>query len=229
MTRIGVVSIATLIVASLACGVTREAREVRYSGFLGDYSILKPGPEGGAKLVYDNPDANIKSYDKIQLVPVTIWSGEGSEMNDLSAEDRKLVADRLYSVLAARLSRDYAMVSAPAPGTMRMAAALTTADSSYPVLDTVSTIIPIALGVSTLKAIATGKPAFVGEASAELRVTDATEGTLLFEAVDSRVGTKNPTEIWDEWEDVDAAFTYWADRIAFRLCIDRGAADCVAP
>ena len=78
-------------------------------------------------------------------------------------------------------------------------------------------------------AIATGKPAFVGEASVELRATDAGTGTVLFEAVDSRVGTKNPMAIWDKWEDVDTAFAYWADRLGYRLCMERGATGCVAP
>ena len=229
MTHLRVVSIAMLVAALLACGVTRQAREVKYSGFLGDYSILKPGPDGGAKLVYQNPDANFKSYTKILLEPVTIWSGEGSDMNDLSKEDKKMVADRLYSVLQARLAKDYVLVQQPAPNTMRMAAALTTADRSYPVMDTISSIVPVGVAVSALKAIATGKPAFVGEASVELRVTDASTGTILFEAVDSRVGTKNPMGLWDKWEDVDAAFTYWADRTGYKLCMERGATGCVAP
>lgn len=229
MTHFKIASIAILVVALLACGVTRQARDVKYSGFLGDYSILKPGPDGGAKLVYQNPEADIKSYDKILLVPVTIWSGEGSEMNDLAAADRKMVADRLYSVLQERLAKDYSLVSQPEPHTMRIATAITAADRSYPVMDTISTIVPIGLGVSTLKAIATGKPAFVGEASVEVRVTDAQTGAILFEAVDSRVGTKNPTAVWDKWEDVDAAFQYWADRMGYKLCTERGATGCVAP
>jgi len=224
-----IATIVILVATLLACGVTRQAREVKYSGFLGDYSILKPGPEGGAKLVYENPDADVKSYDKVLLEPVTIWSGEGSEMNGLSKEDRQMVADRLYAVLQARLAKDYTMVTAPAPGTMRIAAALTTADRSYPVMDTISTIVPIGVAVSALKVIATGKPAFVGEASVELRATDASTGTILFEAVDSRVGTKNPTAVWNKWEDVDAAFSYWADRLGYRLCTERGATGCVAP
>ncbi len=224
-----IISVVLLAASLCACGVTRQAREVKYSGFLGDYSILQPGPDGGAKLVYQNPEANIGSYKDIWLVPVTIWSGEGSQMNELSAEDKKLVADRLYSVVHARLAKDYTMVETAGPSTMRIAIAITSAESSYPVLDTVSTIIPIGLGVSTLKAIATGRPAFVGEASVELRATDAANGTLLFEAVDSRVGTKNPTQFWNEWEDVDAAFSYWADRLGYKLCTERGATGCVAP
>lgn len=216
-------------VSLVACGVTRQARDVRQSGFLGDYSRLVPGPEGGARKLYQNPDAKFASYDKVLLEPVTIWSGEGSEMNDLAKEDRQRVANRLFELLHARLAKDYAMVTSPGPGVLRVEAAITSAERSYPILDTVSSIVPIGLGISTLKAIATGKPAFVGEASAELRLSDAASGEVLAEAVDSRVGTKNPTGLFDKWEDVDAALSYWADRLGYKLCVERGAADCVAP
>lgn len=218
-----------LAMALVACGPTRQARDVKQSGFLGDYSIMKPGPDGGALLVYQSPNADWKSYDKILLEPVSIWTGGDSQMNELSKEDRKQVADRLYSLLQARLAKDYTLVSAPEPGTMRIAAALTSAEHSYPVLDTVSSIIPIGLAVSTLKAGITGRPAFVGEASAEIKITDATTNALLFEAVDSRVGTKNPTGLWDKWEDVDNALAYWANRTGYKLCVERGTPGCVAP
>jgi hypothetical protein len=218
-----------VVLSLVACGVTRQARDVKQSGFLGDYSILKPGPDGGARLVYLNPSANIKSYDKILLEPVTIWTAEGSQMNDLSKEDRVMVANRLYALLQARLAKDYKLVAAPEPGTMVIAAALTSAESSYPVLDTISTIVPVGLAVSTLKAAATGRPAFVGEASAEMKITDASTGTILFEGADSRVGTKNPSGVWNEWEDVDSALAYWTDRLGYRLCVERGGTGCVAP
>jgi hypothetical protein len=229
MSHVRIAASLLVTIALIACGPTRQAREVKQSGFLGDYSLLKPGPEGGAKLVYENPNADFKSYDKILLEPVSIWTGPGSQMSELSKEDRKMVADRLYSLLQTRLAKDYTLVSSPQPGTLRIAAALTSAEHSYPVMDTVSTIVPIGLAVSTLKAGLTGRPAFVGEASAEMKVTDATTNTILFEAVDSRVGTKNPTGVWDKWEDVDAALAYWADRTAYRLCVARGATGCVAP
>jgi len=217
------------VLAVIGCGVTRQARDVNESGFLGDYSILKPGPEGGAKLVYQNPNADFKIYTKILLDPVTIWMANDSQMNELDKKDRQMVADRLFSLLYARLSKDYTMVTQPEPGTMRISAAITSAESSYPVLDTVSTIVPIGLGISTLKAIATGRPAFVGECSVEAKFTDAMTNEILFEAVDSRVGTKNPSGVWNEWEDVDTALAYWADRTGYRLCVERGGTGCVAP
>jgi hypothetical protein len=58
-----------------------------------------------------------------------------------------------------------------------------------------------------LKAVATVAPrSSAGPASRQF--TDAMTNEILFEAVDSRVATKNPTEVWNEWEDVDAALAY---------------------
>ena len=229
MMSVRVTAVLFVVFALIGCGVTRQARDVRQSGFLGDYSLLKPGKDGAALMVYESPNADWKSYDKILLDPVAIWTGKDSQMNDLAKEDRQRVADRLYSLLQARLSKDYQMVQVPEPGTLRISAAITSAEHSYPVLDTVSTIVPVGVAVSALKAIATGRPAFVGEASAEAKITDATTNAILFEAVDSRVGTKNPSAVWDKWEDVDTALAYWADRTGYRLCTARGGTGCVAP
>ena len=224
------IAVVFLVGLSLAgCGATRQARGVGESGFLGDYSKLVPGPEGGARMVYENPDADLASYDKVLLEPVSIWTDGDSQMNELSKEDREMVANHLFELLHARLSKDYQMVSAPEPGTLRIAAALTSADASNPALDTVSSIVPVGLVASTLKAAATGKPAFVGEASAEMKISDATTGELLAAAVDSRVGTKNPSGLFNKWEDVESALAYWADRTGYSLCTARGGTDCTAP
>ena len=46
------------------------------TGFLGaDASKLQPGPQGGAALVYINPNAQWSKYTKIHLMPVEFWAG----------------------------------------------------------------------------------------------------------------------------------------------------------
>ena len=37
------------------------------SGFLGDFSQLWPGPYGDPALLYRNPDANFRKYDKFMI------------------------------------------------------------------------------------------------------------------------------------------------------------------
>jgi Protein of unknown function (DUF3313) len=43
---------------------------IQTSGFLGDYSQLKPGNEGQSALVYINPNAQWSKYTKVILDPV---------------------------------------------------------------------------------------------------------------------------------------------------------------
>ncbi|HEX7074539.1 MAG TPA: DUF3313 domain-containing protein [Hyphomicrobiaceae bacterium] len=212
------------------CGATQQARDVETSGFLGeDYALLRQGGENESLLTYRAPDADWRAYDKIQLDPVTVWTRDGSAFKDASAAERQQLADDLYAAVYKELAEDYQMVSAPGPGVMRIQVALTDAQASNPMLDTVSTVMPAGLAVSGATGLVTGKPGFVGEARAEAKVTDATTGELLGAAADRRVGGKSLGGSIDSWDDADQAFQYWAEQFRYRLCTQRGDTDCEPP
>ena len=213
------------------CAASQQARDVTESGFLGnDYALLREGKEGEALLVYRNPDAPWSSYDKIKLDPVTIWAGEGSEFEDFSQPDRQTLADTLYATLVEELSQDFQMVDELGPGVLQVQVAITHAQTSNPTMDTISTVVPQALLLSQAKGLVTGKPGFVGEASVEARATDGETGDLVAAGVDRRVGGKSVTGApTDSWDDVRQAYRYWAKLFRYRLCTERGAADCTPP
>ena len=225
---IALIATATLLAG---CAASQQAREVQQSGFLGqDYELLRPGEEGEALLVYRNPDARWSSYDKIKLDPVTIWAGEESDFEDFTQPQRQELADTLYTMVAEELSQDFEMVDEPGPGVLQVQVAITDAQASNPTMDTISTVLPQALLLSQAKGLVTGKPGFVGEASAEVRATDGQTGELVAAGVDRRVGGKSvsgaPT---DSWDDVREAYRYWAKQLRYRLCTERGATDCTPP
>ena len=219
-------------VALLAgCAATQQARDVETSGFLGaDYDLLREGQEGEALLVYRNPDADWAAYDKIKLDPVTIWAGEESAFEDFSQPDRQALADSFYSAIHQELAGDYQMVDALGPGVLHVQVALTDAQTSNPTMDTISSIVPQALIISQATGLVTGKPSFVGQASAEARVADGPTGEVLAAAVDRRVGGKSATGApTDSWDDVHQSFVFWAKQFRYRLCTERGGTDCAAP
>jgi Protein of unknown function (DUF3313) len=213
------------------CAASQQARDVREYGFLGnDYALLRPGEEGEALLVYRNPNADWAAYDKIKLDPVTIWAGEGSEFEDFSQPERQELADTLYTMINEELSQDFEMVDQPGPGVLQIQVAITDAQTSNPTMDTISSIVPQALLLSQAKGLVTGKPGFVGEASAEFRATDGQTGELVAAGVDRRVGGKSVTGApTDSWEDVREAYRYWAKQFRYRLCTERGDTDCTPP
>jgi len=229
-TCLKVFAFASLIVLIGGCAPTRQARSVEKSGFLGDYSMLREGEKGEALLVYKNPKANWKSYDKVIIDPVTVWFGkEDSQLEDVSPEDRHLVATDLWGRLIDALKPDYQVVHRPGPGVMRIQAAITEAETSTLSLDTISSIVPQMRAMSELKYLATGTAGFVGKASAEVKITDAQTGELLAAAVDRRAGSKNIKGSLNTWNDVEEAYKYWANQLRYRLCQWRGRTDCVPP
>jgi hypothetical protein len=107
--------------------------------------------------------------------------------------------------------------------------AVITLKSPTPVRNTLSTIVPMGIGLNILKYAITGKQMGVGEISAEMKITDATSGELLGAALDRRVGGKNIAKLWSSWYTADEALRYWSQRLRFVLCESRGGAQCVKP
>ena len=212
----------------MSCAGTQQTRSVEQSGFLDDYSMLHEGKDDEALRIFKNPKADWKSYTKVIIEPVTIWKDKGTK--DVDPEDLQRLADDLWSKIAMALKSDYKIVHQPGPGVMKIAAAITEAEASNPVADTVSSIVPqmrILTGAKGL--IAGGKPGFVGAASAEMKITDASSGELLAAGVDRRAGTKNLSGMTNSWNDVEESYQYWADKLKWRLCLLRGGSNCKGP
>ncbi len=218
------------IVLLSSCAQTRQARSVEKTGFLGDYSMLREGGKGEALLVYRNPKVNWTSYSKVMVEPVTVWLGKDSQLLDVSPEDRQRMANDLWSKLIEVLRKDYEIVHQPGPGTLRIQAAITEAEESSMVLDTVSSVIPQMRAMSEAKYLVTGTAGFVGKASVEAKMTDSETGELLLAGVDRRAGSKNVRGALNSWNDVEEVHTYWAYQVGYRLCELRGMTlDCIPP
>jgi len=212
-----------MIVGLVACSprTTRQAPALKPSGFLGDYSRLQPGGPGHALLVYRASDANFARYDKVLLDPVTVWRPPGAS-DGVSRADLQRLADLFYGMLLSRLRTYYVMVQQPGPQTLRIRAALTEATSSSTSMDIMSQIGPVTGAASRGKEMATGTPAWVGAASAEIQLLDAETGKELLAAADRRVGEKTLTGSSDPWSDVTDTLAVWADAVIGRLQAEGG-------
>jgi Protein of unknown function (DUF3313) len=156
------------------------------TGFLGpDASKLTPGLEGGTALVWVNPDAQLASYTKIQLMPVEFWAAADSKV---STADQATLTEYFYNQLHANLSKSFTLVSQVGPGVMTLRVALMDATTTVPGLRTISVIVPQARVLNMAQSLATDSYAFVGSAEAEMKLTDSITGALLAEAVDQRAG-----------------------------------------
>jgi hypothetical protein len=232
------VALITVWLLANGCAATGQARSVETSGFLHDlYPLMQKGKEGEGLLLYRNPKiehGNRARYTKFMLDPIMIYRGSHNRMEGISKEQTQVMADSFYALIWQQLSKDYDMVAQPGADTLRAQVALVDAEQSMPVLDIISTIPApmnvLALG-SALKNLATGKPAFTGEASVEWKVLDSRTGEVFAAGVDRRVGKKKlEADSFNSWADVYDALKYWAEQARYRLCQERGQqTDCLKP
>jgi hypothetical protein len=189
------------------------------NGFLGnDYSLLQPAaanPGQKAALAYINPNANFTAFNKIMISPVTYWADSDST---LPADQQQILCNYFYTVLEKELGQNFTLTNEPGPGVARLDVALIDASSAVPVLRTISTIVPQARVLSTIKYGLTGTYAFVGSATGAAKLTDSVSGQLLAAWEDVQFGTaavKN-AGVW-QWGDAEHAMDYWASGLDQKL------------
>ncbi len=220
------------VIVTGGCAATSRAPVEHESGFLGaDYDLLRPGDRKQAQLVYLRPGVRWAAYKNVLLDPVTVWSGKESTGQGISAADAQMLVNYFYSVIRGALEKEgFTLVSVPQPGTLRVKVAITKAQESNVGMNVVSTVVPSLLALSSLDKLATGKPAFVGEAQIEVKVNDAVTGELLAAGIDHRVGGKAlDASMLTSWGDVETMMRLWANHGSYNLCRLQNRPDCVAP
>jgi hypothetical protein len=214
----------TAMIVSLClfgCATTQQARSVKPTGFLGNYSQLKAGEGDQALRRYVAPNVQWRRYTKIMLQPVQIYAGRSSDLSKASPQERQALANYFTAALREQLQKDYGLVTRPGPDVMTIRAAITDADESEVLLDTVTTIMPIGLALSTMKRVVGGSDSFVGDAQAEMELVDSTTGQRLAAAVDKRIGTKALRSKFGTWNHAKECFDYWAEQLRERLAEGR--------
>ena len=204
------------------------------TGFLvNSYPLLQPGKEGEGNLVYMNPKAKWKNYNKIMLDAVSVWFGEDSQASDTGVvppDDVRALANSFYKKLSEHLSKDYTIVQSSGPDVMRLSVALTDIEHGMPLLDSISTVAlsPI-YALDMDRKVASSTHLFVGHANVEARLVDSISGELLGAGIDQRAGGRKLGKGTGFWRDVENVFDYWAAKIRWRLCERRGGKDCQSP
>ena len=206
-----------VVTSLLLCFSTAQARmDVKeYSGFLGDYSQLKPGTEGQAKMVYMKEGVDFAKYNKIMMDEVVFYFSPHAKNKEIDPEQMKELADMFHKDVFEALGTEYPLVDQPGPDVMRLRVAITDIDLPHRGLNTVTTVVPVGLAVSFVKKGITGKGSFVGEISMEVEILDSTTNERIAAAADRRAGGK--IDSMSKFGTAEDAFKFWAQRLRARL------------
>jgi hypothetical protein len=207
-----------LLFTVTSCSTTEHARSVTESGFLGDYSQLKPGKE--AKLVYVDRSVDWNKYHAVYIEPVELWHSDDpdSKLGKLSQEDQELLVNFFYTSLHTNLARDFHLADQRGPDVLVIHCAITEAKKSRPVANLVTTIIPYGRAANLAKKVVFGSGVGVGEAQVEGEFLDGATGQRIAAVVDRRVGTKALRSKFDgTWGDVKRIMDYWSEHLDERM------------
>jgi len=194
--RLRVLGVFGLLLALAAgCGPSERTPAAEPSGFLGDYSQLRPGRADQAQLVYINPQADFSPYENVIVDPVVVWEGRGSDFSDVSPEELQSLARDLGTAMREQLGFEFQVVEQPEPGTLRIRSAI----------------------VGAKRSSAGSGSAFEGSVGIELEVLDANSSERLVAVADSRGHEGEQSGLSSAGTDARAAFDDWAGRARDRL------------
>lgn len=184
------------------------AADLEYSGFLGkQYGLLKPGPEGGAKMRWLKPGVDFSKYKKFMVDSVVFFLANDSDYKGIDPTEMKILADGFNKAIVDALKDKYPIVSQPGPDVARVAFAITDLKQSRPALSAVSSIMPVGLGISIVKKGATGTWTGAGSTSAEVIALDSMTNEVIALAADKR--TAGFEDRFSKWGSADEAFKFW--------------------
>ncbi len=199
-----------------------------YSGFLEDYSELKPMMEREGVLGYTSPDWDPKQYNKFIIEPIEIWIHPDSEYKGVQPDKLKKVSDSFYKIMVKTLGDDYPVVDEPGPDVMVLRIALTNVHIiKKKVLKWYSFTPAGALATGARKA--SGAHIRLASASFEGELLDSQTGERLRAVLDTSAGEKLRKKIQEgkegadtSWGDVEKTLEFWAKRAKGRMDAARG-------
>ena len=213
-----------IVLAAIAIIAPAYASDPTPSGFLSNYAGLRDGPEGGVAKIWTNPNykfpKDLVLYKAFSFDPIVVHLSKDGRDRGVNVTELSELTNKLRNQLTGQLKAGgYKIVEKAEAGVLRFIIALTDVEPSNPVLDTVTSAVPMARVFSFIKKQVTGKHSFVGSASIEGVILDGGTGETLIAFADKQTGDKGVFGGVDSMEDVDDAFEDWAKRL--RLVLDR--------
>jgi len=190
------------------------------SGFLTDYSLLKPSVMGQlGQYIYVAPDAQqrLASVNAIYVEQPSLAVAPDSKVKTLQPNDAQLIANTFQQLLTEQLAPKYVMAVRADPGVITLRTALTNVYLQKPRRRLVS-FTPVGLVVHAAKNALENvmQKVDLHEAVIQAELIDSNTGEVIVEMYDQKGGIANSKEYTD-WQQIEDAFTVDAKRLACQL------------
>jgi hypothetical protein len=189
---------------TFSAGCAGTGKEIKQSGFLGDYPQFQPGPKGGADWVYLKEGVDFSVYKRIMIDKVVFFFREDAKYKGIYPEELQELSSAflLEMTMALRGAGAYPSAEEPAPDVLRIRFAITDVVPSKPKLNVLTAMVP------------GGRSVGVGQASLEAELLDSMTNKRIGAVIDTKVAEKSKLgEGLEKWGHAKDAFKFWAQRL----------------
>src|SRR5262245_6884428 len=198
--------------AETKTGVKKIPAGQEFSGFLKDYSALKPNPKVDGALTYASPDAqkNLRAYFAIVVDPIDVYIATDADESKLPDTSRRTLANYFHYALVRAVSDAFPVVDTPGPLVLRLRAALIGVDVGGQVA---AGDVPAETSKPLERAVN------IGKVGVEMELVDSQSGERIAAMVDksnlgagAEVGAVNFSRM-EKFAAAKEAFDEWASRV----------------
>jgi len=218
---------------------TKQLSGYKYSGFLSDYSMLKPAPDGSNAMAWRKPGVDFKTYDKIIVERINFFYKDDAEYKGIDPTELKALADYFHDSFMKNVSSAYPSVTEPGSRVLRVRVALTDIVPNKPAVSVVVLVVPyLTIGDLGTSAVSKGGPGsnfYVGHTTIEAEFLDSTTNEQVAAYVDRYYPKKYDVDFkkgpvgvvthgfgqyfksYTTWSYTKDAFDYWAHKLRQKL------------
>lgn len=211
-----------IVVAVALLGACKSTPEQTQTGFLGDYSQLKPAPDREGVMLYIDQGFDFRPYTKLMFDPVQVLVTPKPDEPPVPPEVIQRIGQQFQQSLVQNLTPAYQIVDQPGPGVLRVRAAITGLEPAKPPPGVID-FLPLKAAFNvTREAVTTGPR--VAELEAELEVLSPDNKRVAAATVSRRGDQKLPQGGEITWDSLPPITDYWAKSFRSRLDQLRGVA-----
>lgn len=215
-------SLASILCAAALLSACASKPPESQTGFLGDYSQLKPAPDREGVMLYVDQGADLRPYTKLMFDPVQVLVTAAPDQAQLAPDVLQRIGGQFQDSLRRELGPGYQVVSAPGPDVLRVRSAITNIQPAKPPAGAID-YLPIKAIYNVGREAAGAGPRVV-EMQAEVEVLDPS-GRRVVAATATRKGDEHlPQGEQITWESLQPITDYWARNFRTRLDQLRGVA-----
>ena len=197
-------SFALLTAAFFLAGIAGCQTTAQNSGFLSDYSQLRPSKVVKGAMDYRNPRRSLGNYNKFIIEPYRVYFAANAEGIGIDPAELKNLVDYFRNESVKALSKRYRVVNRPGPGVARLRIAITSITKTKPVMNNLPQGKLLGVGL--------------GGASMEAEILDSRTGERLGAIVESKQGEQfSFSDAVSRYGHAKQVMRYWIERFVKRL------------